>query len=242
MALTIGALGIVYGDIGTSPLYAMDALFLSRPGIAQTPIDVLGGVSLVIWTITLIVAIKYAIFVLRAQNDGEGGVFALYGLLADHNKRGRTLLLWALMLGAGLLFGDGIITPAISVLSAVEGLQVATPALGNTVVPITIGLLTALFAIQFKGTSGIGIVFGPILMIWFVAIAILGALQIERHLDILAAFNPILGLKYLRHAGLFDALLILSALMLVVTGGEAMYADVGHFGARPIRASWFAVV
>jgi KUP system potassium uptake protein len=228
--LTIGALGIVYGDIGTSPLYAMDALFLGHAGSAQTPADVLGGVSLVIWTITLIVAIKYAILVLRAQNDGEGGVFALYGLLAERDKRGTTLLLWSLMLGAGLLFGDGIITPAISVLSAVEGLQVAMPALGNTVIPITIGLLGALFAIQFKGTSGIGIVFGPVLMTWFVVIAIIGAWQIKLHPDILAAFNPILGMEYLRRAGLFDALLILSALMLVVTGGEAMYADVGHFG------------
>ena len=241
-ALTVGALGVVYGDIGTSPLYAMDALFLGGAGSAQTSADVLGGVSLVIWTITLIVAIKYAILVLRAQNDGEGGVFALYGLLAEHKKRGTTLLLWSLMLGAGLLFGDGIITPAISVLSAVEGLQVATPALGNTVIPITIGLLTALFAIQLKGTSGIGIVFGPVLMIWFVVIAILGARQIMHHPEVLAAFNPVLGLKYLQHVGLFDALLILSALMLVVTGGEAMYADVGHFGAQPIRTSWFAVV
>ena len=242
-ALTLGALGIVYGDIGTSPLYAMDALFFGRAGAAPTPGDVLGGVSLVIWTITVIVAVKYAILVLRAQNDGEGGVFALYGLLADRNRRGRTLLLlWSLMLGAGLLFGDGIITPAISVLSAVEGLRVATPALGNTVIPITIGLLIALFAIQFKGTARIGIVFGPVLMIWFVAIALLGAWQIERQPEILTAFNPILGLQYLRHAGLFDTLLILGALMLVVTGGEAMYADVGHFGARPIRTSWFAVV
>jgi KUP system potassium uptake protein len=241
-ALSVAALGIVYGDIGTSPLYAMDQLFFGRADAAQTPADVLGGVSLVIWTITLIVAIKYAILVLRAQNDGEGGVFALYGLLAEHKKRGTTLLLWSLMLGAGLLFGDGIITPAISVLSAVEGLQVATPALGNTVIPITIGLLTALFVIQFKGTSGIGFVFGPVLIIWFVVIAALGAWQIEHRPDVLAAFNPILGLEYLRHAGLFDSLLILGALMLVVTGGEAMYADVGHFGARPIRVSWFAFV
>jgi len=220
----------------------MDQLFFGRAGAVQTPDNVLGGVSLVIWTITLIVAIKYAIFVLRAQNDGEGGVFALYGLLAEQKKRGTRLLLWSLMLGAGLLFGDGIITPAISVLSAVEGLQVATPALGNVVIPITVGLLTALFAIQFKGTSGVGFVFGPVLIIWFVVIALLGAWQIELRPDVLAAFNPILGLEYLRHAGLFDALLILSALMLVVTGGEAMYADVGHFGARPIRASWFALV
>jgi KUP system potassium uptake protein len=241
-ALTLGALGIVYGDIGTSPLYAMDALFLGRTGTGQTSADVLGGVSLVIWTITIIVAIKYAILVLRAQNDGEGGLFALYGLLHEHKKRGTTLLLWALMLGAGLLFGDGMITPAISVISAVEGLQVAAPALGNVVIPITIGLLTVLFAIQFKGTSGIGIVFGPILAVWFIVIAGLGAWQIGHHPEILAAFNPAYGLEFLGHAGMFDTLLVLSALMLVVTGGEAMYADVGHFGAGPIRASWFAFV
>ena len=237
--LTVGSLGIVYGDIGTSPLYAMDQLFF---GDAQTPNDVLGGVSLVIWTITLIVAIKYAIFVLRAQNDGEGGVFALYGLLAEPKKRSTALLLWLLMLGAGLLFADGMITPAISVLSAVEGLHVAAPTLGHTVIPITVGLLTALFAVQSKGTSGIGIVFGPILLVWFVVLAVLGAWQIEERPEILAAFNPVYGLDFLRHAGFFDALLILGALMLVVTGSEAMYADVGHFGARPLRASWFAVV
>lgn len=240
--LALGALGIVYGDIGTSPLYALDQLFFGRAEGAQTAADVLGGVSLVIWTITIIVAVKYASLVLRAQNDGEGGVFALYGLLHERRKRGTKLLLWALMLGAGLLFGDGIITPSISVLSAVEGLHVATPALAGAVMPVTLGLLTALFAIQFKGTSGIGIVFGPILALWFVAIAALGIVQIERQPDILLAFNPLYGLAYLHRAGLFDALLALSALMLVVTGGEAMYADVGHFGARPIRASWFAVV
>ena len=240
--LTVGALGIVYGDIGTSPLYAMDQLFAGHADGTPTPAAVLGGVSLVIWVLTLIVAIKYAVFVLRAQNDGEGGVFALYGLLHEHKKRGTTFLLWALMLGAGLLFGDGIITPAISVLSAVEGLQVATPALGNTVIPITILLLTLLFAVQFKGTSGIGIIFGPVLMVWFAAIAGLGGWQIAQHPEILAAFNPIHGLKFLLQGGLFDMLLILGALMLVVTGGEAMYADVGHFGTRPIRVSWFAVV
>jgi KUP system potassium uptake protein len=240
--LTLGALGIVYGDIGTSPLYAMDQLFFGHSAGVQSPADVLGGVSLVIWTIAIIVAFKYAILVLRAQNDGEGGVFALYGLLHEHKRRGATFLLWSLMLGAGLLFGDGIITPSISVLSAVEGLQVAAPDLSHVVIPVTIGLLTALFAIQFKGTSGIGIVFGPILLIWFAAIAGLGIVQIAQQPGILAAFNPIHGLHYLQHAGFFDTLLILSALMLVVTGGEAMYADVGHFGARPIRTSWFAVV
>ena len=145
--MTIGALGIVYGDIGTSPLYAMDQLFLGRADGAQTPDEVLGGVSLVLWTITVIVAIKYAILVLRAQNDGEGGLFALYGLLHEHKKRGTTPLLWALMLGAGLFSATGDY-PAISVVSAVEGLQVATPALSDVIIPITIGLLTGLFAIQ----------------------------------------------------------------------------------------------
>jgi KUP system potassium uptake protein len=241
-ALTVGAIGIVHGNIGTSPLYAMDQLFFGRLGAgAQTADDVLGGVSLVIWAITIIVAVKYAILVLRAQNDGEGGVFALYGLLHQQRRRGGTLLLWALMLGAGLLFGDGIITPSISVLSAVEGLHVATPALGSAVIPITIGLLTGLFAIQFKGTAGIGIVFGPILIVWFAAIAALGIAQLEQHSAILAAFNPLYGLSYLHHVGFFDTLLVLSALMLVITGGEAMYADIGHFGAGPIRTGWFAV-
>ena len=240
--LTIGALGVVYGDIGTSPLYAMDQLFFGRSEASRAPADVIGGVSLVIWTITVIVAIKYALLVLRAQNDGEGGVLALYGLLHDSKKRSTTLLLWALMLGAGLLFGDGMITPAISVLSAVEGLQVATPGLASLIVPVTVGLLTVLFLIQFKGASRIGVVFGPILAVWFVAIAVLGARQIAVHPEILAAFNPLYGLQFLHRAGLFDTLLILSALMLVVTGGEAMYADVGHFGSTPVRLSWFAAV
>ena len=239
-AMTVGALGIVYGAIGTSPLYAMDQLFFGRA--VRTPADVLGGVSLAIWAITLIVAVKYAILVLRAQNDGEGGLFALYGLLSERKKRGTTLLLWSLMLGAGLLFGDGIITPAISVLSAVEGLQVATPALGNAVIPIVIGLLAALFAVQFRGTSGIGIVFGPVLLLWFLVIAGLGAWQIAHQPEILAAFNPVHGLALLGRAGMFDSLIVLSALILVVTGGEAMYADLGHFGAGPVRAGWFAVV
>jgi KUP system potassium uptake protein len=241
-ALAVAALGIVYGDIGTSPLYAIDQIFFGPARPALTPDNVLGGISLVIWTLTVIVAIKYAIFVLRAQNDGEGGVFALYGLLHEHRRVGTQALLWALMLGAGLLFGDGFITPAISVLSAVEGLRVATPGLIHLVVPITALLLTGLFAVQFKGTAGIGSVFGPILLVWFLAIAVLGAAQVQAHPGILAAFNPWLGVRFLAHTGGFDALLILGALMLVVTGGEAMYADLGHFGALPIRLSWFTVV
>ena len=240
-ALTIGALGIVHGNIGTSPLYAMDQLFF-HGGSSLAPADIVGGVSLVIWTITIIVSIKYALFVLRAQNDGEGGLFALYGLLHEHQRRGTRLLLYSLMLGAGLLLGDGIISPAISVLSAVEGLQIAAPGLANAAVPITATLLFGLFAIQFKGTSGIGIVFGPVLVIWFVVIAALGAWQVAAHPQILAAFNPVHGLEFLRQAGWFQDLVLVGALVLVVTGSEAMYADIGHFGAGPIRISWFGLV
>ena len=239
-ALALGALGVVYGDIGTSPLYAMDQIFRVAP--SHAPEDALGAVSLVIWTLTLIVAIKYAVLVLRAQNDGEGGVFALYGLLHEHADRRARMLFWALMAGAGLLIGDGMITPAISVLSAVEGVGVAAPALAGLAVPITLGLLIALFSIQFKGASGVGYVFGPVVLVWFVGIAALGAAGVAANPEILAAFNPVYGLAFLGRAHLFEALLILGALMLVVTGGEAMYADVGHFGALPIRLSWFAVV
>src|SRR6516164_410954 len=240
--LSIGALGVVFGAIGTSPLYAIDQIFFGLADVSRTPENILGAISLAIWAITIIVAIKYALLVLQADNDGEGGLFALYGLLHRFRNEGRRVVLWSLMLGAGLLFGDGMITPAISVLSAVEGLEVAAPALTSMVVPITIGLLTALFAIQFKGTSGIGIVFGPILLLWFVVIAGLGGLQTFQHSEILWAFNPVYGLEFLAHTNLFEVFIILGALMLVVTGGEAMYADVGHFGAQPIRTSWFTVV
>jgi KUP system potassium uptake protein len=239
-SLTLGALGVVYGDIGTSPLYAMDQIF--QPGLARTPENILGGVSLVVWALTLIVAIKYALLVLRAQNEGEGGVFALYGLLHHRTNQRARLMLWALILGAGLLLGDGMITPAISVLSAVEGLQVATPALGKVVIPVTLVLLAGLFALQSRGTLGIGRIFGPILVLWFLVIAALGAAQIWAHPEVAAAFNPLYGLRFLKNAGGFELLIILGAVMLVVTGGEAMYADLGHFGAGPIRLGWFGLV
>src|SRR5579872_2854806 len=155
--LTIGAVGVVFGDIGTSPLYAIDQIFFGVAGVAPTPDNVLGAISLAVWTIILIVAVKYALLVLRAENDGEGGVFALYGLLHKYKHQGTRVLLWSLMLGAGLLLGDGMITPAISVLSAVEGLEVATPAFSPYIIPITAVLLTGLFAIQFNGTSGIAV-------------------------------------------------------------------------------------
>jgi KUP system potassium uptake protein len=240
--LALGALGVVFGDIGTSPLYAIDQIFFGPAGVAPSRENVLGSISLAIWTLGVIVAIKYAALVLRAENEGEGGVFALYGLLHPFREQGYRPLLWALMLGAGLLFGDGMITPAISVISAVEGLDVATPAAGPYVIPITIALLTILFAIQFKGTTKIGAAFGPLLVIWFFVIAALGLAAILREPGILWAFDPWFGLAFLFRAGPREALLILGAMMLVVTGGEAMYADLGHFGARPIRLSWFAIV
>ncbi len=240
--LTIGAAGIVFGGIGTSPLYALDQLFLAHGGVTLTTDNVLGGLSLVIWALTIIVAVKYALLVLRADNDGEGGLFALYGLLHTYKNRGLMVFLWALMLGAGLLFGDGIITPAISVLSALEGLRVATPALTPLVVPVTVVLLTVLFTIQAKGTAGIGEVFGPVLVAWFVVIGALGLVQVHHQPQILAAFNPVYGARFLVHAGPHGALVVLGALMLVVAGGEALYADMGHFGARPIRVGWFGLV
>jgi KUP system potassium uptake protein len=241
-ALTVGALGVVYGDIGTSPLYAVNEIFFGHGHVTPTPGNVLGCISLVLWALTVVVALKYIVFVLRADNDGEGGVFALYGLLHKYKRRGTALLLAGLMLGAGLVFGDGVITPAISVLSAVEGLRVATPMFAGAVVPLTAAILTALFAIQYKGTAGVGRIFGPMLICWFVAIGALGAPQVAHHPEILYALNPVYGLRFLRGVGLRPSLLMLGALMLVVTGGEALYADMGHFGARPIRLGWFALV
>ncbi len=238
-ALALGALGVVYGDIGTSPLYAMDQIFSV---VAPSAENVLGGVSLAVWALTVIVSIKYALLVLQAQNEGEGGVFALYGLLHERRKGMARLMLWSLMLGAGLLLGDGMITPAISVLSAVEGLAVAAPELSRAVIPITLALLLGLFALQSWGTTGIGKIFGPLLAVWFAVIAILGVRQILLHPEIFAALNPIHGFGFLAAAGGAKVLVILGAVMLVVTGGEAMYADLGHFGAAPIRLSWFAVV
>ncbi len=240
--LTVTALGVVYGSIGTSPLYALGQLFHGRVDLALTPDVVLGGISLVIWAIIIVVAVKYAGLVLRAQNDGEGGIFALYALLHEHRRRGLSVLLWALMLGAGLLFGDGIISPSISVLAAVEGLGVASPTLAHGVVPLTVLLLTALFAVQHRGTAGIGRVFGLVLVVWFAVIAVLGLRQVLGQPGILAAFNPVHGIRFLWHEGAYRTLLLLGALILVVTGSEAMYADLGHFGPRPIRLAWFGVV
>ena len=238
--LALGALGVVFGSIGTSPLYAMDLIV--RVARTQSAEDAVGAASLAIWSLTLVVAIQYPLLVLSAQNDGEGGLFALYGLLHDRKDRRVRIMLWALIGGAGLLVGDGMITPAISVLSAVEGLDVAQPGLSAVVGPLTIGLLIGLFAVQFKGSSRVGSVFGPVVITWFLVLAALGAAAIGREPQILAALNPLHGLRLLARADLIETLELLGAAMLVVAGGEAMYADVGHFGATPIRLSWYAIV
>jgi KUP system potassium uptake protein len=242
-ALTVSAIGVVLGNIGTSPLYAVDQIFYGPAHVAATPPNVLGCISLVIWALTIIVSIKYALLVLRADSDGEGGLFALYSLLHKHKDESRYLaiMLPALMLGAGFLFGDGIISPAISVLAAVEGLKVATPMFDGAVIPIAVVILGVLFAIQHKGTAGVGRVFGPVMILWFAVLAALGVYQIQQRPEILWAFNPIYAFYFLQETNAYTALLTVGALMLVVTGGEAMYADLGHFGARPIRLGWFAV-
>ncbi|MFO0703495.1 MAG: KUP/HAK/KT family potassium transporter [Patescibacteria group bacterium] len=242
--LSIGALGVVYGDIGTSPLYAINEIFfgaLKSQGYPSTE-NILGGISLVVWALTLIVAFKYIVYVLRADNDGEGGVFALYGLLEKKKISQMTFLALILILAAGLLLGDGIITPAISVISAVEGLKMITTSFESYIVPITLAILVVLFITQSKGTSKIGKVFGPVIILWFISIGYIGFTQVIKHPHILQVANPLYALNFLIHNSPIITMAVLGSVMLVVTGGEAMYADMGHFGKLPIRISWFALV
>lgn len=240
--MALGALGVVYGDIGTSPLYTINEIFFGHANLVRSSLNILGGISLVLWSLTIIISFKYIIFVLRADNDGEGGVFALYGLLAKKKFAARILIITLLIFAAGLLYGDGIITPAISVISAVEGLRVATAAFQPYIIPITILILTGLFAVQSRGTSKIGSVFGPVIIVWFMSIAGFGALQIVKHPAVLVAANPYFAVAFLQSHTVLTDFLVLGSVMLAVTGGEAMYADLGHFGKRPIRFSWFALV
>ncbi|MBV8918273.1 potassium transporter Kup [Bradyrhizobium sp.] len=242
-AAVLTALGVVYGDIGTSTLYglkqAVDA------GGAPTPETVIGTVSLIFWALLLIVGLKYAILILRADNRGEGGIVALLALLdARHAPRGsaRASLLVVGLIGAALLYGDGVITPAISVLSAVEGLKIDAPALAPMVVPITIAILVGLFLVQRKGTEFVGTIFGPVMLVWFLAIAVLGLKGIVQSPAILAAISPHHAVLYLGHAGPGIAFAVLGAAFLTLTGAEAMYADMGHFGRLPIQFGWFAIV
>ncbi len=242
-AAALAALGVVYGDIGTSTLYGLKQAVAA--GGAPTPDTVTGIVSVILWSLFLIVALKYAILILRADNHGEGGIVALLALLdARHAARGswRASLLIVGLIGAALLYGDGVITPAISVLSAVEGLKIDAPRLAPMVVPITIAILVCLFLIQRKGTDFIGNIFGPVMLAWFVAIGLLGIFGIVRTPGILSAISPHNAVVYLVHAGPTIGFAVLGAAFLALTGAEAMYADMGHFGRLPVQLGWFAVV
>jgi len=240
LLLCLATLGIVYGDIGTSPLYAMRECFYGQHGVAPTHANVLGVLSLILWSLLLIISVKYLILILRADNRGEGGILALATLVHDVLRRGKLFFLLGLF-GAALLYADGMITPAISVLSAVEGLHIATPLFDPYVLPIAVVILIALFFFQSRGTTGVGTVFGPITMIWFVVISLLGVQQIARAPQVLAAINPVHGFEFFMINGP-RGFVVLGAVFLVVTGGEALYADIGHFGTTPIRVTWFALV
>jgi KUP system potassium uptake protein len=242
LVLALGALGVVYGDIGTSPLYAERVIFNAHKDAAHTTIaGVYGVVSLIFWALTIVVSLKYAGVLMRAHNRGDGGGMALAALI---QRRGvaRTAALATLgIFGAGLFFGDGMITPAISVTSAVEGLHVAAPGLSHLVIPISLGILGALFAIQRYGTGAVGWLFGPLILLWFIVIGILGGREVLMHPGILQALSPIWGARFMIDHGV-AAFLTLGGVVLAVTGAEALYADRGHFGASPIRRTWFGIV
>jgi len=240
VVLCLASLGIVYGDIGTSPLYAMRECFYGQHAVPPTHANVLGVLSLILWSLVLIISVKYLSLILRAANRGEGGILALATLVHDVLRHGKFFFLLGLF-GAALLYADGMITPAISVLGAIEGLHVATPFFDPYVLPIAIVILIGLFFFQSRGTTRVGSVFGPITMIWFIAISLLGIQQIIRAPEVLAAINPIHGYEFFMING-SRGFLVLGAVFLVVTGGEALYADIGHFGTTPIRLTWFAIV
>lgn len=240
-ALTLAALGVVYGDIGTSPLYAVREVFIPAHGVPPTPANVLGVLSLVFWSLILIISVKYLGFVLRADNQGEGGILALAALVTRGEGRSHRYLLLLGLFGTALVYGDGMITPAISVLSAVEGLNVATPWFEPYIEPITIVLLIGLFSLQRRGTAGIGRLFGPVTLVWFATLAALGIYNIGKAPGVVAAVNPLYAWHLFATNG-FQSLWVLGSVFLVVTGGEALYADMGHFGRRPIRLAWFAIV
>jgi KUP system potassium uptake protein len=242
-ALTLGSLGVVYGDIGTSPLYALREAVVAATATGGTPTRaaVLGVLSLILWALILIVTLKYVLILLRADNNGEGGTLTLMGLAQRAMGRaGSAVVLLGIISGA-LFYGDAVITPALSVLSAIEGLKIATPAFEPYVVPLTIVILVALFAVQSRGTGKMGAFFGPITTIWFIAIAIPGVIYIASDPSILLAFNPAYGISFLATHG-YIGLLTLGAVFLAVTGAEALYADLGHFGRRPIQTAWLTIV
>jgi KUP system potassium uptake protein len=244
IGLAVGAIGIVFGDIGTSPLYTLQVGITPEPGATPATADVLGVLSLIVWALTLVVTVKYLAFIMRAHNHGEGGILALLALVPGESRRRRArapgMLGLLVVAGAALLYGDGAITPAISVLSALEGVELAAPGFKKAVVPLTCLVLLGLFAIQRRGTGAVGKVFGPVMVAWFVTIGGLGLWQVARHPEVLAALSPLVAASYFARHGL-QGFPILGVVVLAVTGGEALYADMGHFGARPIRMAWLVL-
>jgi KUP system potassium uptake protein len=244
LALTVGAVGVVFGDIGTSPIYTMREAFSERYGLAASLDNVLGVLSLIFWALMLVVTLKYIIFMMRADNRGEGGMMALLSLVLRATKRGsrkRFLLMSLGLFGAALFYGDGMITPAISVLSAVEGLEVATPALQPFVIPVTIVVVILLFMLQRKGTATVGALFGPVTLVWFAVLALLGLINIAQYPSVLSAINPLHAVAFFVD-NKFAGFLALGAVVLAITGTEGIYTDMGHFGKKPIRIAWSLVV
>ncbi len=243
-ALTLGALGVVYGDIGTSPLYAVKEVFNPELGVPLDAFHLIGAISVFFWGLMLIVSLKYVVLILRADNRGEGGIMALTALAskaAGSTPRRRLVLLLIGVFGGALFYGDSVITPAISVLSAVEGLEVATPAFKPFVLPISIGIIIGLFSVQRFGTNIVGKLFGPIIAGWFVVLAVTGVIEIAQQPAILAALNPLNAYAFMRAQG-WHMFVVLGAIVLAFTGAEALYADLGHFGKRPIQIAWAALV
>ncbi len=244
LLLALGALGVVFGDLGTSPLYTVRECFYGTHAISLSHTNLMGTLSLIFWSMTMVISIKYVVFIMRADNRGEGGIFALLGLIprpsSNISSGQHALVMLAGILGAGLLCGEGIITPAISVLSAIEGLEVATEAAKPMVVPLTCTILLGLFLVQRRGTADIGIVFGPIMLLWFAALSCLGFVQILHEPRVLSAVNPIFAFNFFLQNH-FHGFLVLGSVVLCFTGGEALYADLGHFGRSAIRFSWLAI-
>jgi len=239
LALALGALGVVYGDLGTNPLFALGDAFSGEHPIGVNQVNILGVLSLIFWALTLVITLKYLTFVMRASNDGEGGILALLGLIPQKSR--PFVLILVILFGSALLYGDGVVTPAISVLSAVEGLKTGAPSLAHWIVPITVAILVVLFLVQRRGTEDIGFAFGPVMVIWFLSIAALGLRQIIMNHQVVFALNPLYAYRFCTTHP-HDAFVSLGAVILCIAGGEALYADMGHFGRKPIVIAWYGLV
>src|ERR1700760_2592683 len=241
-ALTLGSIGVVYGDIGTSPLYALrEAVVAASAGGAVTPQAVLGVISLILWALIVVVTLKYVVILLRADNHGEGGTLAVMALAQRGVARGAGVIVLLGIISGALFYGDAVITPALSVLSAVEGIKLVTAAFDSYVVPLTVIILVLLFAVQSRGTAKVAAFFGPVMLIWFLVIGIASFAPIMRRPEVLWAFNPLLAVSFMLHHGIIG-FITLGAVFLAVTGAEALYADLGHFGKKPIQTAWTIIV